>query len=136
MRNYLAASKADHTLKALDSQRRQIVVREATQLNDMHYDPSTKEIVIDSRSALVISDGKIQTPVLGFLHEAAHALQDLTNPKKMGNDRLIKNQEYFNEEERRVIQNIENPAAKSLGEPQRNNHGGDPVQVGCSTCTQ
>jgi hypothetical protein len=41
---------------------------------------------------------------------------------------------YSNKEERRVIRNYENPAARQLGESPRYNHAGTPYTVNCPTC--
>jgi hypothetical protein len=53
-----------------------------------------------------------------------HALHDFKDPKKSNTDHKTFDKQYDDKEERRTIEEIEQPAAKQLGEPLRNNHGG------------
>lgn len=100
----------------------------------MDYDPSTKTITIDPRSGLDVGGGKVQTPALGYRHEADHALQDIKNPTQFAQDAQTKDAAFDDKEERRTIAGSETPAALKAGEPTRNNHGGTAVQVKCPTC--
>jgi RHS repeat-associated protein len=135
MRDYLHAHKADSALKKIDNLKTTIIIKAANGTNDMHYEPSTKTIVVDSKSALIVGDGKVQTPALGFLHEAGHALHDLTTNKTFEKDIRTPDAKFDTKEEKRTIETIENPAANKLREPTRSDHGGVPKQVECSTCT-
>jgi RHS repeat-associated protein len=65
------------------------------------------------------------TPALIFLHEAVHALGDLTGIA--ADDTTIIGDPYDNDEERRVIEGYEVPAAQKLGEGIRSDHGGTPI---------
>lgn len=73
--------------------------------------------------ALVTTAGGNQSPALGVLHEAAHALQWVSNPKQLAKD-LASDPQYGLVEERRVITGVETMAAKKLGEDVRTDHGG------------
>ena len=72
-----------------------------------------------------------QTPALGLGHEMAHATGNR-------HDNAVLSQtpdaQYYSKEERRVIRNYENPAARELGESTRSNHDGTPYNVDCPTC--
>lgn len=83
---------------------------------------------------LLMNPGQVQTPALGLLHEAGHALQDLQNPGQMQIDIATPVPAYHNKEEQRVIDIIETPAANKLGEPARKHHGGTAVRVSCPIC--
>jgi len=77
---------------------------------------------------------KIQSPALGFLHEASHALQEFENPKQKQIDLGTSAGHYEDAEEQRVIDKVETPAAKKLGEPIRTNHYGKAVTTKTPTC--
>jgi len=78
-----------------------------------------KEIWWDPKSALVTTKGGIQSAALGLVHELAHTQANPKTPvKPLNND-------YDNTEERRVIQKIETPIARLLGEGVRTDHRGD-----------
>ena len=97
----------------------------------------TRFILIDPTMSLKIGKGKQQSPALNFLHEAAHVLQRLMNPSQNKKDTDTPDSQYRNREERRVITEIETPAAKKLGEPTRTRHGGgglELVPAKCPTC--
>ena len=66
-----------------------------------------------------------QSPALGFLHEADHALGYLKNPDGFNARTLESDIEYDDQEEMRVIQGSETSAAKKLGEGVRHGHGGN-----------
>ena len=70
------------------------------------------------------SSGLIQTPALGLIHEAAHALRNLEDPNSYRDDvryLLNKGIGYRDMEEFKTITFVENPIARQLGEPIRNN---------------
>ncbi len=82
-----------------------------------HYDPSSRTVYWDPHSALKTTGGGRQSPALGLGHEMAHATGS-------SHDHLVRtpDSKFDNKEERRVILNYENRAAKELGESMRQNH--------------
>ena len=91
------------------------------------YDPNTKTIFWDPRSALAVSSGAgNQSAALGLAHEIDHAVGGQRNPRPTGDA-------YDNTEERRVITGTETRIAKDLGEPTRTDHRGSTVVLGSST---
>ncbi|MCZ6778216.1 MAG: hypothetical protein O7F16_04525 [Acidobacteria bacterium] len=114
-------------------------------LNSNHndsFDPSTNTLNWDPTSGLDVSGeggkadsqgGTIQSPALGLLHEADHAVQANTDPAKQNKDAGKSDSKYGNKEEKRVIKGSEKKAAKQLGEPTRKTHGGKPVRTTGST---
>jgi hypothetical protein len=91
------------------------------------YDPKTKTIFWDPRSALAVSSGAgNQSAALGLAHEIDHAVGGQKNPRPTGDA-------YDNTEERRVITGTETRIAKDLGEPTRTDHRGTTVVLGSST---
>ncbi len=99
-------------------------------INDQHddsYNPRTKEINWDPRSALKVGGtDKYQSPALGFIHEVDHAVAMQKNPKPTGDG-------YDNTEEKRVITGSETQIAHDLGEPTRTDHYGEVIHVNSST---
>ncbi len=88
---------------------------------DIVYNPWSGNIV--SISGKQHSGGK-QTPALGLLHEFGHAYGyhfDNTNFNQRVN---MAHPEYYDYEEKYVIENIETPAAEKLGEGIRNTSNG------------
>ena len=79
----------------------------------------------DPYSALTFGDGLSQSPALGFLHEADHALGYLKDPDGFNARALESDIEYDDQEEMRVIQGSETSVAKRLGEGVRHGHGGN-----------
>jgi RHS repeat-associated protein len=94
--------------------------------DDDSYDPSTRTINWDPHSALRTKCGSSQTPALGLGHEMGHADGSSFWHHIL---QMIPSQDYNNYEERRVIINIETPAAINLGEGTRTDHGGQPYWV-------
>ena len=95
------------------------------------YDPQTRTVYWDPRSALRTTEGGHQTPALGLGHEMAHATGNRHDTAVLSN---TPDRRYDNKEEGRVIRNYESPAARELGESARSNHGGTPYNVNCPTC--
>jgi RHS repeat-associated protein len=95
------------------------------------YDPATRTVYWDPHSALETTEGGHQTPALGLGHEMAHATGNRHDTAVLSN---TPDARYDTKEERRVILNYENPAARELGESTRSNHGGVPYNVDCPTC--
>jgi len=128
MKSYLFSRGTYNLIHALRKRPETIYITQGEK-NDFYFDPNNDEIVMDTRSGLEVGNDKIQSPALGFLHEAGHALQSLEDPVQFNNDIDTYDHEYHTAEERRVIENIETPAAQKMGEPTRNDHGGKEVQV-------
>ena len=131
---HLNKGKVSGTIAELEKRPETVYVKEATKKHDFYYDPNANEIVFDPTSGLEVSPGNVQTPALGVLHEASHALQELKNPAQQAADVASPDPNYGNLEEKRVIDKVETPAAGKLGEPTRAHHGGTPVTVSCPTC--
>jgi hypothetical protein len=112
---------------------------EAAQGDHAFYDPGTRNIAFSPRKAVEALPGQIDahsasssmSPAGALVHEAGHALEHATNPAGLN---LTQVPVWDNVEERRNIQNVENPAAKRLGEVIRTGHGGTWKNVSCVTC--
>jgi hypothetical protein len=89
-----------------------------THNGDDSYDPNTKTINWDPRSALEVSSGAgKQSAALGLIHEIDHAANGQRSPTPTGDG-------YENTEEKRVITGSETTIAHDLGEPTRTDHYG------------
>lgn len=136
MRAYLEVAGVGGILAQID-QRPEIITLDRGSPNVVMYLPDTHTIRIDPLSGNQVDGGAIQSPALGFLHEAAHALQHLKDPERFDTDRRPRSDpQYGTKEERRVIEKVEAPAAVRLGEPVRRSHNENPVQVRCPTCRE
>ena len=133
---YLNMHKISGLVARLEKVETVVFIKEGKSLNDFYYDPSTKTIVYNPYSGLKTTSGGKQTPALGFLHEAAHALQDVTNPEQLAKDVKTPDPQYGNKEERRVIEEVETPAAIKAGEGTRSDHSGTPYRVKDPTSTE
>lgn len=131
--NYLNASGASKVVADLESESDTVYVAEATSPHDDYYDPATKTISWDPSSGLTCTNGGTQSPALGFLHEADHALGDITGTAA---STAPNGTPYDTDEEHRVITGSETNAANKLGEPTRTDHDGTPVRVKCPGCTK
>jgi hypothetical protein len=130
---YLNKGSISGTFAKLEKLPQTVWIDQATPgSNDMYYSPDTKTIVWDPKSALKCSNDSTQTPALGLLHEGGHALGDLTGTAAPAVP--IPGDPYDTAEEKRVIINLEIPAARKLGEGMRKDHQGIPYQVPCPTC--
>ena len=94
------------------------------------YDPATRTVYWDPNSALETTDGGHQTPALGLGHEMAHATGNRHMTDELSG---MADPQYDTREERRVILNYEDPAARQLGESTRHDHGGNPYNVASPT---
>jgi len=126
---YLNAAGASKVLADLEKEKDVVTLKEGSG-HAMHYDPTTKTIVWDPTSGLK-TPGGVQSPALGLVHEADHALGDVRGT--LAPTRAA--------EEMRVITGSEATAAGKLGESTRTSHGGPgtgiyPVRVGCPSCTK
>jgi hypothetical protein len=134
MVKYLNAGGVSSVFAQLQARPETVYLKESTNLNDFKYSPSSKTITFHPLSGLKVGPGNVQTPALGVLHEAGHALQDLQNPQQLQKDAATSVPAYGNREEQRVIDTIETPAAMKLHEPTRQHHGGTAIQVQCPVC--
>lgn len=133
---YLNAGGVSGTLVQLEARPETVLIQQSSTPHDFRYKLGTQTIIFDPLSGLEVAPGKVQTPALGVLHEAGHALQHLQNPKQLTQDAATPVPQYHNREEQRVIVNIETPAARKLNEPTRQHHGNNPVAVRCPTCNK
>ena len=118
-----------------------IKVKQAKTEHDDYYNPLTKTVRWDPRSALQIYDneGKVtgqQTPALGLFHEFGHAFRHLFKRKEFREDSYTPDPEYDTKEERKTTTEYENPAARKLGETERFNHSGWPYKSDSPNSTQ
>jgi len=75
--------------------------------------------------ALRTTGGALESPAMVLGHEIAHAVGGQIRDKLTS----ISDPNYTNKEERRVIVNFENPAARQFGEGVRHDHSGSWVHV-------
>ena len=73
------------------------------------YDPNTRTVYWDPHSALETTGGGHQTSVLGLGHEMAHATGNRHMTAELSG---TPDSQFDTKEERRVILNYENPAAR------------------------
>lgn len=116
------------------------IVDYAIDVRSDYYDLNTG-IKWDPHKGLRLESGDIQVPVLGLLHEVAHAIRGALAMKdrrkgvagkkyrELDYDINKKIPDYDNLEEKRVIDCYETPAAEKTGNPTRTHHGGTPVKV-------
>jgi RHS repeat-associated protein len=131
MINYLTdgSKVAEKVIIDLINHKDTIYIKESNKL-DMEYDRMNNTININTHAGSEYDNGEIGSPAKGFLHEAGHALRDLNDPAGFAHDSYFEADKQFKyKEERRVITQIENPAAKELGEPIRKNYKGSHVDV-------
>ena len=96
---------------------------------DDRYDPGNGDIGWDPRSALETTDGGRQSPALGLGHEADHAWGDDRGILHRLSNTLTEDN-YENEEEKRVITGRESKFADQFGESTRQDHLGNTKPVG------
>lgn len=130
---YLNKGKVSQAIAAVEKSSTVVTLQEAVKADDDHYSPDTKTVVWDPNSALKTTNGGLQTPALGVLHEFGHADGDLN---KKSESTTPDGTPYDNKEEKRVIDNMETPSAKKLGEGTRTDHAGQPYKVDCVSCTK
>lgn len=73
------------------------------------------------------------SPALGLAHEFEHVSNRLYDEASFLRDSHTYDGQYQNQEERNVIEGYERPAAKILGEGDRNSHGGRIEKYTCPT---
>jgi len=121
---YLNKNNSSSILAKLEARSETITLRQGASLNDVFFDPSANVITWNPFSALKTTSGGTQTPALGVLHEADHALESVTNPKQYFIDVNTVVPAYGNLEEKRVITGSETGAAIRSGEGTRSDHSG------------
>ena len=133
--DYLINNELGDVIKDVAGKKESVNLKEGATLNDLYYDPNTNNLIYHPRSGLKTSDGGKQSPALGLLHELGHAQGDLTSPDTQRVRAKVSHSKFGNLEEKRVIEDIENPAAKKLGEGTRSDHGGTPYTTVSPTTT-
>lgn len=106
-----------------------IYIEESTDIGEFRFVASERTIYFNPKSGLEVAPNKVQSPALGLLHELGHALRFLEDIEGLRKDLKTEDKKFKNYEEKRVIEEIETPAAFKLGEPVRFNHGGKKVEV-------
>jgi len=126
---YLNDHGAAGVIAKLESRPEVVLIQEGVGLSDVYYDPSTATITYNPYSAIRTSSGGSQSPAMGFLHEADHALRHVTKPDRFQQDIATPDAQYDTREERRVIRGTETNSARKLGEDTRDDHGGAEYRV-------
>jgi RHS repeat-associated protein len=119
---YLNTGKVGGLIAELEARPEVITVKEGISLTDFAYSPGTRTITYNPNSATNTTEGGSQSPALGFLHEADHALQSVKNPEKFRRARTTPDPVFDSAEEKRVITGSEARAARKLGEDARRDH--------------
>ncbi len=134
--NYLRKGGVGKLIKDLVAHKKTVNLVQTKDLDGLAFQPHRHKVYYHPRSGLKTTSGGKQSPALGLLHELGHAKGYLDNPRK--NDKLhgTHDHSYDNLEEKRVIKNIENPAAKKLGEATRRGHGGSAFRTTGPTSTR
>lgn len=136
IRQQLDQHGMDGVFQRLDARPEVITIQESTRPHYMGFNTRTRTITLDPLSGVEVAPGRVQTPALGVLHEGGHAEAHFNDPQGELADYLTPDADYSNAAERKVIQDVETPAAEAMGEPTRTNHGGTPVRVQCPTCME
>jgi uncharacterized protein RhaS with RHS repeats len=136
--SYLKEGGVGDVISRFEARSETLFIAEGSGLNDVAYYPDEKMIEANLNSGWYVSEGNIQSPALGLLHEFGHAEGDFDDPAGYESRRTTSVEGYGNAEEQRVIDNLESPAALRLGEPTRNTLyspiGG--IKVECATCSK
>uniref|UniRef100_A0AB33IXV5 RHS repeat-associated core domain-containing protein n=1 Tax=Prevotella sp. GTC17253 TaxID=3236793 RepID=A0AB33IXV5_9BACT len=128
--NYLKGKEAGENLcKAVTDPNIIIEVQESSEEN--LYDNSDRRYTVFwmPRKGLRTSDGGKQSPAVRLEHEFDHALDDIKNHKEHREKREVRDSQYDNAEEKRVIRGSETKTARKLGESIRTNHRGTDYDV-------
>ena len=89
-----------------------------------NYGRKDKAIIWESRKGLRLSNGKKQSAATRLEHEFDHYVDDVKNHKLHRERQQVKDSQYDNEEEKRVILGNESDTAIKNGEAIRKNHKG------------
>ena len=118
---YLNGAGASGLIAELERRPELITIRQAG-LGLDEYDHNVRETSWNPRGGVETPSGGRQSPALGFVHESAHAVQDLKNHKQYVSDLARRDPAFDTAEEKRVILGPESRAAKRLGEAVRKEH--------------
>ncbi len=107
---------------------------EGMDFDSNQFNPQTKTITWNSRVGFYTDNLYEMSPVEVLNHEIDHALEYDTNPIQQKTYGGIKDPNYSNLEEKRVITGSEQETAQKLGklkpgEVTRDNHGGSPYET-------
>lgn len=136
-RQYLADTPLGKLLKQMDEDSDEIykVVVSKNSKETSAYDPFTRTIFWDCNMGVVTNYrycGDIKgslSPAVVLGHEVAHQEDHRKDTKRHNDRKKKKDPDYSNEEERRVIEELEVPTARHLGETTRSGHHGEPSYV-------
>jgi RHS repeat-associated protein len=137
MKAWLKEKGIDNNFKAIEADKKNVVkVEFAYGSHKAEYSSTKKTITIDPRMGVETTEGGRMNPAMVLGHEISHAKQDIDHPETFmpGGLRSQHDDKYDNKEERRVNEEWERDAATKAGQGVRDNHGGKPVSVKCSTC--
>ena len=131
---YMNQHKISDMLYQLEKSQNVYYIAEGEQLKSSSYYPKTRTITWSSRTGYITDILYEMSPVEVLNHEIDHALQHDLNPKQQLEDYDKKNDQYGNEEEKRVIKGSEQVTAKKLDklkddEVTRLNHDGSPYET-------
>ena len=131
---YMNQHKISDMLYQLEKSQNVYYIAEGEQLKSSSYYPKTRTITWSSRTGYITDILYEMSPVEVLNHEIDHALQHDLNPKQQLEDYDKKNDQYGNEEEKRVIKGSEQVTAKKLDklkddEVTRLNHDGSPYKT-------
>ena len=126
---YLNKSGAGSIIKELNDRNEIVTLKEGKWKYDTYYDHKTKTLFWNPNYAFETTENGKQTTALGLVHEAGHAVGHLENEDEFLKGLITEDKQYDNKEEKRVIENIENPAAIKLGESTSSNHKSIPYRV-------
>jgi len=133
---YLSADKGMAAIvRRLEASRTTYVIRFDLQA-ESSFDPITRTLTWNPGMALATVDdgsptGGFLSPAMNLGHELGHADNWDQSPAGYTARKLIgsKQWKYDDLEERKVIKEVEQPAAEKLGEGRRDNHRGGPMSV-------
>ena len=127
--NYLKANNVgDNVVNAVKNHDVLIEVQKDDITMYQNYDRKNT-IFWESRKGLLLTNGKKRSPAVRLEHEFDHAMDDLKNHKDHEDRKEVKDSQYENREERRVIIGNEAKTAKKLHQGIRTNHGGKTFPV-------
>ena len=83
----------------------------------------------EPRKGLLLTNGEKQSPAVRLEHEFDHGMDDLKNHKNHEDRKSIRDKQYDNKEERRVIKGSETKTARKLHQGIRTDHKGKTYPV-------
>ena len=114
--NYLKEHKVDGILAKLEKLDNIIYIVEQKLNECSNYKLSENTIYWEPNVGVMTTDGVLLSPTTVLNHEADHALQGNINMEKFIKDTQTANEQYGNNEEKRVIEGSEQNTAKALEE--------------------